>query len=624
MDPQQRLLLETSWETLEDAGWTLEELSNSRIGVFVGAMGCDYLSLHNESSVLSPYSPIGLDTSLLANRISYFLGLQGPSLTVNTASSSSLVALHLAVNSLRLGEAEKALVGGVNLIFNLKITDALLQMGVISPTGQANAFTIEADGYVRGEGIVCVALKTLSCALRDRDRIYCLILDSGVNNNGFNRGIASPSQKAQRQLLDDVYNKAEIASSEVQYIEAHGSGTEAGDKAELAALSEYFGSHGEMESPLKIGTVKNNLGHLEAAAGITGLVKVALGLYHSRFPCSRFDGKSVINNVNSRLSLASSINDWKSGEKGRIAGVNSFGYGGTNCHVILGDLESVRAKFQTENGKNQSSQAFSEHSKANLSSDLQKLRFIPISARSPKALIKFAAAAAEDLKASSAEIDLKDWAYTASRRRTHHFWRKAILAASCQSLGEQLSDFAESPLESLKPISAKPPAIVLWLNADVSGLNSEVIEKLMRESIFRRRFDSATVLVGNKFNCSLETYFVKTNDLRDEIRASFEAIFYWLQTAALIELARSAGFRFSGIITDGIGEIIAANLNGNISDQETAEKLIDWSLKSIENRKQNSENPMQKENYHWLTQPEQIVEEMNLLIVTADDLVFNY
>lgn len=620
MDPQQRLLLETSWETLEDAGWTLNELSNSRTGVFVGAMGCDYLSLHDENSVFSPYSPIGLDTSLIANRISYFLGLQGPSLTVNTASSSSLVALHLAVNSLRLGEAEKALVGGVNLIFNLKITDALWQMGVISPTGQANAFTGDANGYVRGEGIVCVALKKLSRALYDRDRIYCLILGSSVNNNGFNRGIASPSRNAQRQLLDDVYTQAKIAPAEVQYIEAHGSGTEAGDKAELAALSDYFGSHSETNSTLKIGTVKNNLGHLEAAAGITGLVKTALGLYHSRFPASRFDGNSAIDGDDSRFSLVSVMNNWKTDKKGRIAGVNSFGYGGTNCHVILGDLDAAWAEFHSENINNRNSQASTEQSNVKLSNDPQKLRLIPISARSPKALIQFASVAAKHLQNRSSEIDLKDWAYTASRRRTHHFWRKAILADSCQSLSEQLSHFAELPLESLKPISEKPPTAVLWLNTDDSGLNLRLIEKLRQEAVFKRRFESAAEPFENKLNSRLEACFNQINELQDEIRASVEAILYWLQTATLIESAMAAGLCFSKIIADGIGEIIAVNLKGNMSDQETAEKIIDWSLRRIESRKTDVEDRTQKENYQWLTETEKIAEEDNWLIVTADDL----
>lgn len=619
MDPQQRLLLETSWETLEDAGWTLEELSNSRTGVFVGSMGCDYLSLHDENSVFNPFSPMGLDTSLLANRISYFLGLYGPSITVNTASSSSLAALHLAVNSLRLGESEKALVGGVNLIFNLRITDALLQMGAISPTGQANAFTLDADGYVRGEGIVCVALKTLTRALQDQDRIYCLILGSGVNNNGFNRGIASPSRNAQQQLLNDVYTRAKIAPAEVQYIEAHGSGTEAGDKAELAALSNYFGQRDESDSKLKVGTVKTNLGHLEAAAGITGLVKVALGLYHSRFPNSRFDGKSAIDDTDSRLSLISTLNDWKSGEKGRIAGVNSFGYGGTNCHVILGDLDSARTKFQFENIDGRSP-SFADQSDAGSSDSQQKSRLIPISARSPEALIRFAAAAAEHLRDGSSSNNLKDWAYTTSQRRTHHFWRKAIIADSCQSLREQLSNFAETPIESLKLISEQPPSVVLWLNADNTKLNLRLIEMLRQETVFKRRFELAATLVENKFYYPLDKYFNQTTDFFAENRASVETILYWLQTVSLLELAMSAGLRFSGIIADGIGEIIAANLNGKTSDHETAEKIIDWSLKRAEMRKSDFENRMQKENYHWLAEPEHVGKENHFLIVTADEL----
>ncbi len=338
IDPQQRLLLELAWEALEDAGIPPDSLLGSRTGVYVGAMWTDYAWLAGGSlESYTPHTATGQDTSILAARVSYTLGLEGPSLTVNTACSSSLVALHLACQGLASGDSRVALAGGVNLILAPESTVAMSKFGAMSPRGRSRAFDAGADGYVRGEGGGFVVLKPLSRAIADGDRIYCLVRGSAVNNDGFSNGLTAPNPAAQAAVLRDAYARAGVEPSRVHYVEAHGTGTILGDPIEAGALGAVLGEGREPDRPLLVGSVKSNIGHLESAAGVAGLIKVALSLDRGSIPPSlhfvqpnpHIAFESLGLRVATELSPMPDL-----GEPVR-AGVSSFGFGGTNSHVVL-------------------------------------------------------------------------------------------------------------------------------------------------------------------------------------------------------------------------------------------------------------------------------------------------
>ncbi|WEV23889.1 beta-ketoacyl synthase N-terminal-like domain-containing protein [Streptomyces sp. 71268] len=340
MDPQQRLMLELAWEALEDAGTLPETLAGSRTGVFVGAMWDEYAALLRRHGALADnrYPMTGLHRSAIANRVSYGLGLRGPSLAVDAAQSSALVAVHLACESLRRGECTRALAAGVNLILGEDSMDAATaQFGGLSPDGRCHTFDARANGFVRGEGGGAVLLRPLEAALRDGDPVYCVIRASAVNNDGATDGLTAPSQGAQEEVLRRAYEQAEVAAADVQYVELHGTGTPVGDPIEAAALGAALGRDRSAGAPLRVGSAKTNVGHLESAAGIVGLLKVALSLTHRALPPSLNYATP-----NPRIPLATlglevqrELGQWPRPDQPLVAGVSAFGMGGTNAHLVL-------------------------------------------------------------------------------------------------------------------------------------------------------------------------------------------------------------------------------------------------------------------------------------------------
>lgn len=338
IDPQQRLALELSWEALEDAGIAPTSLKDTRTGVFFGAMWSDYAKLAvPNADAIAPHTATGQDLSIVPARVSYTLGLAGPSLAVNTACSSSLVAIHLACQSLLRGECRAALAGGVNLMLSPESTVAMSKFGAMAPDGRSKAFDARANGYVRGEGGGVIVLKRLSDALADGDHVYCVVRGSAMNNDGFSNGLTAPSPRAQEGVLADACAAAGVEPGDLQYVEAHGTGTMLGDPIEAGALGAVLGVNRPEGSPLRLGSVKTNIGHLEAAAGIAGLLKVVLAMKHGSFvpnlhferpnPHIAFDALG--------LRVQTEVAPWTP-ENGRLlAGVSSFGFGGTNCHVIV-------------------------------------------------------------------------------------------------------------------------------------------------------------------------------------------------------------------------------------------------------------------------------------------------
>jgi len=340
MDPQQRLILELAWEALEDAGIPPPALKDSRTGVFMGALFTDYTLLKDRAGAeaITTHSSTGGAACIIANRVSYALGLQGPSMTIDTACSSSLVAVHLACQSLRAGESDLALAGGVNLMLIPETTMGFTKLGAMSPDGSSRAFDASANGYVRSEGAGVVALKRLDDALRDGDSIYAVVRGSAVNNDGASNGLTAPNPRAQQAVVRDACASAGVAPGDVHYVEAHGTGTPLGDPIEAAGLGAVYGPEHAPDHPLLIGSAKTNVGHLEAAAGAVGLIKVALAMKHELLPPSLHFAtpNPRIDFAGLHLRVVTELQPWPALPGAPLrAGVSSFGYGGTNSHVIL-------------------------------------------------------------------------------------------------------------------------------------------------------------------------------------------------------------------------------------------------------------------------------------------------
>ena len=343
VDPQQRLLLEVVWEALEGAGIAPARLIGSRTGVFVGAFALDALvsqmNVYNRE-LANPHAATGASLSILANRISYLFDFQGPSIALDTACSTSLVAVHLACESLRSGDCDLAIAGGANTMFRPEYAIIMSKGHFLSPDGKCKTFDESGNGYGRGEGAGVVVLKPLEKALSDGDPVRAIILATAVNQDGRTPGIAVPKGTAQEELLRDAYRRADISPSMVTYIEAHGTGTAVGDPIETNALGSILGEGRSEDSPCWIGSVKTNIGHLEAAAGVAGLMKAVLCLEKRAIP-----PHLNVTNLNHRIDFAklrlrvpSELTAWETGSEKRYAGVNSFGYGGTNAHVVLQEV----------------------------------------------------------------------------------------------------------------------------------------------------------------------------------------------------------------------------------------------------------------------------------------------
>jgi acyl transferase domain-containing protein len=339
MDPQQRLALELAWEAFEDAGIVPAAVAGSAAGVFIGAMHDDYAAMSRERGWdgITSHTLTGLSRGIAANRISYTLGLHGPSFTVDAAQSSALVAVYLASESIHRGESTIALAGGVNLNLTAAGTVAAERFGALSPDGECFTFDARANGYARGEGGGIVVLKRLTAAIADGDSVYCVIRGGAVNNDGAGDNLTAPNEAAQRDVLRLALRRAGVDPAEVQYVELHGTGTVVGDPIEASALGSVYGAARPAGQPLVVGSAKTNVGHLEAAAGIVGLLKAALAIKQRLIPASRnFERPNPrISLPDLNLRVQQTTGDWPDPARPLFAGVSSFGMGGTNCHLVL-------------------------------------------------------------------------------------------------------------------------------------------------------------------------------------------------------------------------------------------------------------------------------------------------
>ncbi|MEU8251685.1 type I polyketide synthase, partial [Nonomuraea sp. NPDC048916] len=341
MDPQQRLMLELAWEALEHGGIFPESLRGSRTGVFVGAIADDYAALLRKAGgpAVTQHTLAGLERGIIANRVSYVFGLRGPSMTVDAAQASSLVAVHLAAESLRGGEATLALAGGVQLNIDPDADTAVERLGALSPDGRCFTFDARANGYVRGEGGGLVVLKLLSRAVADGDAVHGVILGSAVNNDGATDGLTVPSPAAQAEVIRLACARGGVEPARVQYVELHGTGTKVGDPVEAAGVGLALGDGRAEDSPVAVGSVKTNIGHLEGAAGIAGVLKAVLSIGRRLLPASLnfATPNPLIDFTARRIRVQRELEPWPRPELPLVAGVSSFGMGGTNCHVVLGE-----------------------------------------------------------------------------------------------------------------------------------------------------------------------------------------------------------------------------------------------------------------------------------------------
>lgn len=423
MDPQQRLLLEVAWQALEDATISPDRLAGSRTGVFVGMSNADYFQMLRSSGLdgFDAYSASGTAHSIASGRLSYVLGVHGPSVSIDTACSSSLVALHQAVHSLRRGECDLALAGGVNLILAPDVTIALSKSRMMAPDGRCKAFDARADGFVRGEGAGIVVLKRLSAAQADGDRIIAVVRGSAANQDGRSNGLTAPNGPAQEDVLRLAIADARITPNQVQFVEAHGTGTALGDPIEVQALASVVGAQRSMQDALLVGSAKANVGHLESAAGVAGFIKLALALQHGEIPPqANFETPNpYIRWDELPVRVVRTATEWTSGDGGtRVGGVSSFGFSGTNVHMIL---ESAPAADD-------------------LAADVERpLHLLTVSARSERALRELAEAYRKRL--AGGNVVLADAAYSANAGRAHMSHRLAVAATSASQAALRLKEY---------------------------------------------------------------------------------------------------------------------------------------------------------------------------------------
>ncbi|MEO8152059.1 MAG: type I polyketide synthase [Rhizobacter sp.] len=468
IDPQQRVLLEAAWEALEDAGQDVLRLEGSSTAVYVGQWVSDFESrlFANPDAIDFP-ATLGSGRYASSGRISYVFGFRGPSLTIDSACSSSLATVHLAVRSLRSGETRLALAGGVNMILQPHITIGYSQSRMMAADGHCKFGDASGDGYVRSEGAGLVALKLLDQAVADGDRIYAVIRGSAVNNDGRSSGVMGrPSRIGHEEMLRAAYNDAGVSASRVSYVEAHGTGTRAGDPVEIAALGAVLGEGRLQASRCLIGSVKTNIGHTEGAAGIAGLIKTALSLHHAAVPASLHfvEPNPSVPWSDLPFQIPTALSTWPSTAGPKLAGVNSFGIGGTNAHVVL--EEAPRPVAQ-------------EASPAPAAS------LLLLSAKSPEALRALAGRHADALGAQGAPA-LHDICWTAATRRAALEYRQGFVAADAAAMVEALRQHAAGDTQAVKVDAAggrpKLAFIVPGQGAQWEGMARELVAK---EPVFR-------------------------------------------------------------------------------------------------------------------------------------------
>ncbi|MET9804799.1 beta-ketoacyl synthase N-terminal-like domain-containing protein, partial [Streptomyces sp. NPDC006368] len=576
MDPQQRLVMELAWEALEHAGIVPAALRGSRTAVFVGTLRDDYAALlyQHGSRAVTQHTMAGVNRGVIANRVSYHLGLQGPSMTVDSAQSSSLVAVHLACESLRAGESEAAIVAGVNL--NILAEGAVTEerFGGLSPDGTTYTFDARANGFVRGEGGAAVVLKPLAAALADGDPILGVIHGSAVNNDGATPGLTVPGRASQERVLREAYEKAGVDPASVQYVELHGTGTPVGDPIEAAALGTVLGAARPGGRPLRVGSAKTNVGHLEGAAGIVGLLKAVLALGHRRLPPSlNFETPNpAIPLAELGLEVQRELTDWPAPGEPLVAGVSSFGMGGTNAHVVLGESPLAPripvAGALAEGAASGAEGARAEGAGAG-SAGAASGGLLPwvVSARGGDALRAQAARLREALASADAPgaVDA-GWSLAATRTVFEH--RAVVLADDRDGMLDGLAAVAEGAARpSVVTGTARPGGTALLFTgqgAQRAGMGRELYRAF---PVFAEAFDEVCGHLDPLLDRPLSEV-VESGEGLDETGFTQPALF--AVEVALHRLVASWGVAADRVAGHSIGEIAAAHVAGVFSLADAA------------------------------------------------------
>jgi acyl transferase domain-containing protein/acyl carrier protein len=558
LDPQQRLLLEVTWEALEHAGQAPDRLQGSPTGVFIGISSYDYYHLqrHAGEAAIDAYTGSGVTFSVAAGRLAYVLGLQGPTMAVDTACSSSLVTVHLACQSLRDGECDLALAGGVNLILSPENTIYSSRLRAMAADGRCKTFDARADGYVRGEGCGIVVLKRLSEAIRDRDGIVAVIRGSAVNQDGRSQGLTAPNGPAQEAVIRKALTTAGVQPHEVGYVEAHGTGTPLGDPIEVQAVGAVLGQGRAVDRPLVLGSLKTNIGHLESAAGVAGLIKAALILQHGEIPPHLHlqERNPYINWQELPVTIATGLTKWPEGHGRRIAGVSAFGYSGTNAHVVLEEAPAVSAAPQ------------------GAAKPAGQAQVLPLSARTAAALDDLAQAYRE-LLADGPPTALRDICHAASVGRTHHEHRLALVGQSADEIVGRLSAFLDQkadrstsagisfgvsfPGTQRKVVFVFPGQGSQWL-----GMGRELLRD---EPAFRAAMEECDTAVRAETGWSvLEELDAAEGESRLAQIDVVQPVLFSMQVA-LAAVWRAWGIKPDAVVGHSMGEVAAAHVAGVLS-----------------------------------------------------------
>ena len=552
MDPQQRLLLEVAWEALENAGIAPEQLAGSNMGVFVGIGGTDYSKLPTQFvdylEHIDAHVGTGNALSIAANRVSYILDLRGPSLAVDTACSSAFVGLHMAVQALRNHECDAALASGVNLILSPEVTIAFSKARMLSPTGRCRPFDASADGYVRGEGCGTVVLKRLTDALRDGDDVLAIVRGTAVNQDGRTSGITAPNSLSQEVCIRSALAAGGLQPKDVNYIEAHGTGTPLGDPIEIQSLRKLFPDEPGL-APCYVSSIKSNIGHTETVSGMAGLIKVILMMKHGVIPPQM--GLEELNpNVlldGTRLRIPTQQVKWTSNTS-RIAGISSFGFGGTNAHVVVEAATPV------------------EKSRSTI--DERPKHILAISTRSANAMPVLATSYRQTLERLD-EKDLADFCYSANTGRSHFGQRAALVADSRGQMLQQLTALAEdTTCAGLKRgdvrVASKPKLAFLFTGqgSQYHGMGRQLYDE---HPVFRESMDQCDeILKDHGTHRLLQVIYHDPDDtLINQTIYTQPALFAF--EYSLAQLWKSWGVEPSVMLGHSVGEYVAACVAGVFS-----------------------------------------------------------
>ncbi|MGL6234708.1 MAG: SDR family NAD(P)-dependent oxidoreductase [Segniliparus sp.] len=554
LDPQQRLLLEVTWEALDDAG-IAGKVAGTDVGVFMGGFTNDNAvsrGITNKLEKINNFAAFSASQTLLSNRVSYTLNLTGPSMTVDTACSSSLVATHLAVQAITSGECDVALAGGSSIIFQPETFITMCKGRFLAVDGRCKSFDAAADGYGRGEGIGVVVLKSLEQARRDGDRVYAVLRGSGVNQDGRTMALPVPNPTSQRQLAERVLREAEVDPALVGFVEAHGTGTGIGDPLELSALGNAYGLAEGRTEPLLIGSVKNNFGHTEAAAGVAGLIKAALTVQRRTIaPQAVFNAPHPDVSLDSlRVRIPTEAEPYPDLGGPALVAVNSFGYGGTNAHVILEEPPAP-----TENQ----------------SPTRDSVRVFPISARSGSSLHDTARDYAELLRSDPTEENAQRLKTGVVGRRAQHFLRRGFIYRDAGDLLEQLSAYAQSdepaPPRVLFGGITDPVFVFSGMGPQWWGMGRSL---LARPGLFFDIAQDIDVAFGQVSGWSLMAELLRTEESSRVTRTRIAQPANFMIQAALVKYLEQFGIRPTAVVGHSVGEVTSAYVSGALSLADAA------------------------------------------------------